>query len=134
MTSQGASTNPHPDQVSLRDSNHETSAHFFEQLDDRQLDAMLYNSILLVEAARKRLHEKNVAIEDLRNSFIHERNGTTHQIWVLKLELEAERRKKKDKDNTPRDRTAQLCRLEGGSGQAYESVQKQLGAASRRTQ
>jgi hypothetical protein len=134
MTSQGVSTNPHPNQVSLPDSNHETSAHPFEQLDDRQFDVMLYNMLLLLEATRKRLHEKNVVIESLHDSFRNERNGMTHQIWVLKLELEAERRKEKGTDKIPREGVAQLHKLEGGSVQAYESVQKQPGAASRRKQ
>jgi hypothetical protein len=92
---------------------------------------MLYNTLLLLEATRKRLHEKNVVIKNLHDGFKNERNGMTHQIWVLKLELEAERRKKKGTEKTPRERAAQL---EGGSGQAYESVQKQPGAASRPTQ
>jgi hypothetical protein len=95
---------------------------------------MLYDTIFILEATRKRLHEKNVVIENLHNSFRNERNGMTHQIWVLKLELEAERRKKKGTDKTPRERAAQLHKLEGGSSQAYEGVQKQPGAASRRTQ
>jgi hypothetical protein len=95
---------------------------------------MLYNTLLLLEATRKRLHEKNVVIKNLHDGFRNERNGMTHQIWVLKLELEAERRKKKGTDKTPREQAAQLHKLEGGSGQAYESVQKQPGAASRPTQ
>jgi hypothetical protein len=93
---------------------------------------MLYNTLLLLDATRRRLHEKSVVIENLRDNLRTERNATANRILVQKLEREAERRKGKDKNKTPRERDAQLHMLEGGSGQAQESVQGQFGTDCRR--